>query len=279
METTVPQAARRGPGVVNVGSGERMASLVGGMALLAAGLLRPSAGRLPLALGGGYLIYRGVTGHCYTYSLLNIKRVGRNGSDAGIKIDRAVTINRPRAEVYRFWRNLENLPRFMQHLETVRFTADRRSHWVARGPLGASIEWDAEIVEDVENEWLEWSTMPGSAVRHSGWVRFADAPGGRGTEVYVSLTYNPPGGSAGAALAKLLGREPAVQVREDLRRFKQIMEAGEAPTNAGQSSAREGDRDAGRGIRPRQRDTVTEASKESFPASDSPAWTMEREAD
>lgn len=273
---TIPRSARRGLSTVNVGPAERMASVAGGVGLIGGALaLRSKIGLALAALGGGYLIFRGVTGHCLTYDLLNIKRAAHDGRDAGIQVDRAATINRPRAEVYRAWRNLENLPRFMQHLESVHFTANQRSHWVARAPLGRKIEWDAEIVEDRENELIRWESVPGSSVQNSGWVRFQDAPGQRGTEVFVSLTYNPVGGSLGAAVAKLLGEEPGTQVREDLRHFKQILEAGEIPTNDGQPSGRE-PASTGNGREPRQHDEVTVASEQSFPASDPPAWTGEK---
>lgn len=271
METGFPKSAKRGTTMVNVGPGERVVSLAGAVAMLAGAAFWRSKARLPLALAGLYYLYRGATGHCVTYSLMGIKREARDGQDAGIRLDRAVTINRPRAEVYRFWRNLENLPRFMNNLESVRFTADQRSHWVARGPLGRPVEWDAEIVEDVKNERIAWASIPGSGVKNSGSVEFRDAPGGRGTEVRVSMIYNPPGGSAGAAAAKLFGKDGATEVREDLRRFKQIMEAGEAPTNDGQSSGRKN----GDVNKPpaQQKDEVQVASEESFPASDPPAWT------
>ncbi|HSJ54498.1 MAG TPA: SRPBCC family protein [Anaerolineae bacterium] len=278
-ETGMPQSARRGLSATNVGPAERIASVAGGLGLLGGGLaLRSKLVWAVAALGGGYLLFRGATGYCVSYDMLNIKRAEEDGKDAGIQVDRAVTINRPRAEVYGAWRNLENLPRFMTHLESVQVTGDRRSHWVARAPLGRTVEWDAEMVEDRENELIHWASVAGSVVRNTGRVRFQDAPGGRGTEVHVSLTYNPVGGSLGAAVAKLLGEEPGTQVREDLRHYKQMLEAGEIPTNDGQTSGRKPAGDGANGARgngrerQRRRDVVATASEDSFPASDPPAW-------
>ncbi|MGJ6962075.1 SRPBCC family protein [Streptosporangium sp. G11] len=144
----------------------------------------------------------------------------------------AITINHPRQEVYRYWHDFENLPRFMAHLESVETTGDGHSHWKARGPL-KTVEWEAEIVEDRSGELIAWRSLPGSPIGNSGSVRFSDAPGGRGTEVRVNLTYAPPGGGAGLALAKLLGEHPEQQVHDDLRRFKQVMETGEVVRSEG----------------------------------------------
>lgn len=139
----------------------------------------------------------------------------------------AITINRPRHEVYGFWHNFENFPRFMTHLESVERIDDRRSHWKAKAPAGAAVEWDAEITEDRPNELVAWRSLPDSKVPNSGQVRFRDAPGNRGTEVIVELKYQPPGGKIAALLAKLFGEEPSQQVKSDLRRLKQVMEIGE----------------------------------------------------
>jgi uncharacterized membrane protein len=144
-----------------------------------------------------------------------------------IQTTNTVTINRSPEEVYNFWRNLENLPSFMHHLESVQSTGGNRSHWAARGPAGVRVEWDADITEDRPNELIAWRSVEGSDVDNSGWVEFESAPGGRGTIVRVNMQYSPPGGRIGAGIAKVLGKEPGQQVQDDLRRFKQIMETGE----------------------------------------------------
>ena len=145
-----------------------------------------------------------------------------------VVVRHAVTVNRMIEEVYDFWHNFSNFPRFMAHVESVT-VAGRRSHWVAKAPAGMKVEWDAEIVEDAENERIAWRSLPGSDVQHSGSVRFVRAPGARGTEVRVELMYTPPVGAVGRTIAKLFGEEPEQQVRDDLRRFKQIVETGEIP--------------------------------------------------
>jgi len=158
-----------------------------------------------------------------------------NGATAGTRpavrhgqpVARSITVRLSPEEVYAFWRRLENLPRFMEHLESVRTIDERHSHWRARGPAGVSVEWDAQIVIDRPNELIVWRSLPGSAVSNSGQVRFVRAPGDRGTEVHVELIYRPPAGKLGVAVAKLLGEEPAQQVATDLRRLKQVLETGE----------------------------------------------------
>jgi len=149
------------------------------------------------------------------------------GQRRGIHVKQAVSIKRPRTEVYAFWRNFENLPRFMAHLESVQVTDNRRSHWKAKAPAGNAVEWDAEIVEERPNELIVWRSLPDAGVPNTGSVRFRDAPGDRGTEVLVELDYQAPGGKLGSLVAKLFGEEPEQQVKGDLRRFKQVMETGE----------------------------------------------------
>jgi uncharacterized membrane protein len=187
---------------------------------------------LALAVGGGVLVYRGITGRCAVYEKLGLNTVRHDG--AGVAVEAGVTINKPVAEVYRFYRTLENHPRFVTHLESVRTTANGHSHWVAKTPIRGTLEWDAEIVEERENALLSWRSLPGSDIDNTGTVRFRELPDNRGTEVHVRLNYSPPGGRAGTALAQLFNGITTQRLREDLRHFKQLLEAGEQPTNAGQ---------------------------------------------
>ena len=155
---------------------------------------------------------------------------GLNGAPASrraVHVLRSITIDRSPEEVYAFWRDFENLPRFMEHLEAVQVTGERRSHWKAKAPAGRSVEWDAEMTEDVSGERIAWRSLPGADVPNRGVVRFLRAPADGGTEVHVDLHYEPPAGRAGAAIAKLFGEEPDLQLASDLRRFKQVLETGE----------------------------------------------------
>ncbi|TDC81053.1 SRPBCC family protein [Micromonospora sp. KC606] len=174
-------------------------------------------------------ITTGVVAGIAAIDLLAALRAGRarRSRERLIVMEVGVTVNRPASEAYRFWRDLENLPGFMAHLESVRVDDLRRSRWTARGPAGQSVSWDAEIVEDRPNELIAWRSLPGAPVPNAGRVRFVPAPGDRGTEVRVELGYAPPAGRLGRAVAKLFGEEPEQQVRDDLRRFKQVLETGE----------------------------------------------------
>jgi uncharacterized membrane protein len=151
----------------------------------------------------------------------------------GVRVEDATTVNRPIDEVYAFWRDFQNFPRFMRHLESIEITGSGRSHWRAKGPAGLTVEWDAQLVQDRENEWIAWQSVEGSGVQNSGSVRFNPAPGGRGTEVRVQLQYSPPAGTLGRGIAWLFGEEPEQQIHEDLHRFKQLMETGEIPLSEG----------------------------------------------
>lgn len=231
----------------NVGDAERWLSVLAGGALIAVGLRRGRAEGAVGALAGAALLHRGVTGHCHLYGALGVDTSERGRvegalaklpANTALHVERAFTINRSPEELYGFWRQLSNLPRFMDHLERVDVIDDRRSHWVAKGPAGTRMEWDAEIIEDAPNQRITWRSLEGADVSNDGTIRFEPAPAGRGTEVRVSMAYVPPAGKLGAAVAKLFGENPEQQIREDLRRFKSLMEAGEIPTTEGQPSGR-----------------------------------------
>jgi uncharacterized membrane protein len=226
-----PQTADDG---INVGKTERLLSGIAGAAVIALALRRKRLRGVLLPLGGG-LLSRAVSGRCAVNRALGRNtakgdRVSPLARGEGIRVERSITVNRPQEEVYRFWRQLENLPRFMDHLESVTVLDEERSHWVAKAPAGTKVEWDASIQDEIENELIDWQSLPGSDVDNAGSVHFT--PAGEGTEVRVVLSYDPPAGNVGAAVAKLLGEEPEQQVEEDLRRFKQVMEAVETPARS-----------------------------------------------
>jgi uncharacterized membrane protein len=213
-----------GESFINVGPVERWFSLAAGAVLLAAAARRRS---VPFLIGGGAMLFRGATGFCAVYEALQA-----GGSE--VEIEKTISVFRPADAVYSLWRNLENLPRFMSHLESVTVLDDKRSHWVARIPTAMRLEWDAVITEERENQSLCWESLPDSDIEHAGAVYFRPVPGRNATEVRVVLSYKPPAGIAGAAVAKLLSSVTEHQMREDLRCFKAIAEAGERPTTAGQ---------------------------------------------
>jgi uncharacterized membrane protein len=225
----------------NISEAERWGSLVAGVSLAAYGLSRRRPSGWMLAGLGALLAHRGYSGHCHTYQLLGLNTAGTGhdtrralGGPGGVIVEESVTINQPIELLYRFWRNLENLPRFMRHLESVERITDTLSRWRAKGPAGSTVEWNAEIINEVPNQVIGWRSIEGSDVVSAGSVNFDDAGPGRGTRVRVRLQYSPPGGKVGAAVARLLGRDPGSEIREDLRQFKQIVEGGEVPTTQGQ---------------------------------------------
>jgi uncharacterized membrane protein len=196
------------------------------------------AGGTALAVGGGALIARAVRSRSGGKDEDgDHSPVASVGHKEGVRVEKTLTINKSPEELYRFWRNFENLPRFMDHVESVQVKDDTHSHWKVKGPAGKSVEWDAAIINDITNELIAWKSTD-AEIANAGSVRFRTAPGGRGTEVTVNLEYDPPAGKAGMFVAKLFGEEPTQQVQDDLRRFKQVMEAGEAPTTDGQPTAR-----------------------------------------
>ena len=216
---------------VNVGRRERWISAVAAAAVAAYALRRRRGRGLMLPIAGA-LLGRAVSGRCAVNQMLGrnsaldepASRVASLRRRDGVRVDERIVLNRPRSEVYRFWRNLENLPRFMDHLESVTVLDEEQSHWVAKGPAGTRVEWDAVIHNEIPNELIAWRSLEGSEVNNAGSVHFAPTENGD-TEVRVVLRYDPPAGRMGAAVAWLFGEEPSRQVAEDLRRLKQVVEA------------------------------------------------------
>lgn len=227
----------RGPSAVNLGMGERWIAIASGGALALAGgglaIMRRFVPATALALAGGALVYRGVTRRSRLYGMLALVRADE-ASDAGLIVERAITIGRPRDEVYRFWRDFGNLKRVLAGLETASPHGGGSSRWVVRAPFGRVAEWEAQIGAEEPGRLMAWSSIPGSGLANCGVVRFSDAPGNRGTEVRVRIEYQPPLGTAGAALAKLFGEEPNQDLRAALGNMKALIETGEIPTTFGQ---------------------------------------------
>jgi uncharacterized membrane protein len=211
---------------------ENWLALGAGALLLVAGASKRTVAGACVAASSAPLLYRGVTGR---WPRLLDGYIGREdtkralGGSRGVRVREAIRLELPVAEVYRFWRQLENLPRFMSYLDRVTEMGNGRSHWVAKGPAGLAVEWDAEIINEIENDTLAWQSVPGSEIATAGSVKFESIRGGRGTQLNVNLQYEPPAGKAGAWLAMLFGREPSQTIREDLRHFKQLLEAREVP--------------------------------------------------
>jgi len=222
------------PTGVNVSEVERIGSVLLGGGLAAMGLQRGSLSGWLLAAVGGSLVYRGVTGHCACYEQLGINTAtGRGAATAipaqhGVHVEHSVIIQREAEELYDAWRHFKGLPDFMTHLECVEELDERRSRWTAKGPLGTSVSWEAEIINERPGELIAWRSVEGSVVDTAGSVRFEPSGNGSSTQVTVNLKYNPPAGKLGAKIAEFLGVDPDQQIVDDLQRFKWIMETERA---------------------------------------------------
>ncbi len=237
LETAYIVPPISGSSQINVGNTERIISTAGGALLAYYGFKKGDLLGIAIALTGGSLLFRGVTGYCPVNDA-----VGRDTAEkesVSIEITRSLTIQKPRKELYAYWRRLENLPNFMKHLKEVRKGEEKRSHWEARipGDIG-TVDWEADVTEEKENEFIAWQSIRGSQIDNAGEVRFKDAPAGRGTVVRATISYRPPAGAIGSGAAKLLNPLFKQMVKEDLRRFKRLMESGEIPTIEGQPSGR-----------------------------------------
>jgi uncharacterized membrane protein len=229
---------------VNIGRLERWLSITAGSALAAYGLRRRELPGGIAALAGAALLYRGATGHCDFYHAIGVTGadvfvagtegtgvIADHGSNTrsqlvgrrGIDVKESVTIARPIDKLFRFWRNFENLPKFMQHLESVAMREEGISRWVAKGPAGVRVGWDARIINEVEDKVIGWQSLDSSMIATAGSVNFDEDS--HGTRDTVHLRYHPPGGKLGAAVARIFGEEPSQTIREDLHRFKELMEA------------------------------------------------------
>jgi uncharacterized membrane protein len=251
--------ATRGPRRVahasrkNISDSERAVSAAVGGLFIASGMKKRGFGGLALAIIGAELMRRGATGHCMLYDAIGFTSDGRsNGNGApredvrsaaatvnarkAIKVERSITIRKPAQELYDFWRNFSNLPKVLDHLESVEDRGGERSHWVARGLAGTRVEWDSEIVNDIPGELIAWKTVGEPDVSHAGSIHFRAS--GPDTEVKFVMDYEPPAGRLVAVAAKIMGESPDQKIRSDLERLKMLFETGEVATTVGQTSGR-----------------------------------------
>lgn len=238
VKELMDQQTENGQRPSNVHSYERVASIVGGGLLALWGLRRFPASSLLAAATGGLLVYRGITGHSPIYEQAGIDTMEGTQTAEPMRVETAITVDQSRDEVYEYWRDLENLPRFMRHLTSVKQTGEKTSHWEASITGGmSSVQWDAEITEDNPGERIAWRSLPDATIHNSGVVDFEDAPGDQGTEIRAIIEYRPPAGEFGASVARFFTPALEQMVKEDVRRFKHVIEAGEIPTTEGQPSS------------------------------------------
>jgi len=228
LHTTVPEITHR----TSIDALERVAALTTATAVVAYGLSRRNLPGVCLAAAATPLAYRGLSGEWPRVRNGNSTRTGIRtalAGNRGIHVRESVRLEKPIDEVYRFWRNLENLPQFMNYLDAVIDLGKGRTRWIAKGPAGTHVKWEAEIINEVENQVIGWQSLPGGDITTAGSVNFDTVRNGRSTQLSVHFQYAPPAGRAGSIIAKAFGREPSQTVREDLRRLKQLLEAGEFP--------------------------------------------------
>jgi uncharacterized membrane protein len=213
----------------NVSDWGRAASLAAGAALLYLGTRQRTSNRLATSTGVG-LLTRGLTGYCPLNAALG-RRADRSntrlalGGSRGVHVDESIVINRPAAELFRFWRDFSNLPRFMEHLQDVQILSPTRSIWTAKAPAGTSVKWEAEIINEIDGRLIGWQSTGNADVATAGSVRFVPSSSGEGTEIIVKLQYEPPAGKLGAFVASMFGEEPSQQIRADLRRLQQLFQS------------------------------------------------------
>jgi len=232
---------------INVSDPERAASVGVGATLALLGLRKRGLLGYVIAFAGGTLIYRGLTGQCDFYKKLGVgsrREMADVPGHGGVLVQHSVTVDASKEDVYAFWRDYGNLPKFMSHLESVTQLDDRTSRWVAKAPAGTHVQWDAETVRDEPGKLIAWRSLEGATVPNSGSVRFLDAPNG-GTEVKVTLEYEPPGGAIGATVARLFGEEPQKQIEDDLGKFSALMGGKDASEMAQTAAQIGGNSDSG----------------------------------
>lgn len=232
----VPIAALKRSQAPNVSGVEQWASIAGGAALVAVGIRRGGVLGIAAGLGGATLLGRGLTGHCPAKAAMTSgpreKEIAaeRGWSKASVT-GHAVTIGRPRDEVYAFFRDFLNLVPVMENIERIEVRDANQSHWVVQGPFGKTVEFDSVLTNEEPGRHFAWHSVEGSGFDNAGTVTFREAPGGRGTEVHVLMAFNPPGGMLGRTVAGLVMKDPAVMLRQDLKRVKMKLETGEVATS------------------------------------------------
>ena len=223
----------------DIGQTERWISMLLGGALAAYGIRRRGPVGLVVGAVGAGLVLRGAARrdpltHVLRHTTAERTAAQQRGWSSAAITTRAVTINRPRAELYRFWRDFSNLPRFVESVRRIDMIDGQRSRWLVDAPAGMTVQWEAVITTDEPNRRIGWESEQGADVRNAGWVDFRDAPGGRGTEVRAEIVYEPPAGQVGRVMTFVMSQSPSQSMRRDLRRFKALMETGETPTAAQQ---------------------------------------------